>query len=187
MGDVRRFNAIMLVSVKATEERDEREGWLKVSDWLSTVIAGVALLVSVLTAAGTYLQSRRRLRTAELTAYFYWNQARARVDLPDRRIYVGYNLVIWNQGPAPALNVDLEVRRPAGQIVRLASVEDGELPLARIDSAGKYPLQFAPDLDEFFEADNHPIVRRFDIRLRWTDGNGRHEKLVPLRRGQLGR
>jgi hypothetical protein len=98
---------------------------------------------------------------------------------------VGYNLVIWNQGPAPARDVHVEVRLARGEAVRLASLEEDELPLARIDSAGKYPVQFAPDLDEFFEADNHPIVRRFDILLRWTDGNGRHEKLVPLRRGQV--
>jgi hypothetical protein len=39
------------------------------SDWLSTVIAGTALLVSALTAVGAYVQSQRRARTAELTAY----------------------------------------------------------------------------------------------------------------------
>jgi hypothetical protein len=68
------------------------------SEWLSTVIAGIALLLSVLTAVSAYLQNRRRALTAELTAYFHWNQARARVDLPDRRIHVGYNLVICTSG-----------------------------------------------------------------------------------------
>jgi hypothetical protein len=68
-------------------------------------------------------------------------------------------------------------------LIRL-SIEDGELPFARIDSGGKYPVQFAPDLKEFLESDNHRMVRRFDVLLRWTDGNGRHEKVVPLRRGQ---
>jgi hypothetical protein len=155
-----------------------------VSNWLSTAIAGIALVVSVLTAVTALIQGRRGSRTAELTAYFHRNQQKARVDLPDRKIHVGYNLVIWNVGPATALEIDLEIRRPSGEVVGLVSLEEGELPLARIDRGGKYPLQFAPDLIEFFESDNHPIVRRFDVLLRWKDGNGRHEKLVPLRRGQ---
>ena len=106
------------------------------------------------------------------------------MDLPDRKIHVGYNLVIWNQGPANARDVQFEVRRPGGQAVRLVSVEDDELPLARIDRGGKYPIQFAPDLEEFFDFNHHPMIRRFDVLLRWTDDNGQQHKLVPLRRGQ---
>jgi hypothetical protein len=88
------------------------------------------------------------------------------------------------QGPATASNVALEIRRPGGAVVHIASVEAGEFPLARVDSGGRYPVQFAPDLPEFFESDRHPVVRRFDVILRWSDGNGRRESLVPLRRGQ---
>jgi hypothetical protein len=155
------------------------------TDWLSTTIAGIALLVSVLTAAAAFLQNRRRSRTADVTAYFFRNHVEARVDLPDRAIHVRYNLVICNQGPATANNVELEVRRPGrDDAVSLASVEDGEFPLARIDRGGKYPVQFAPNIEEFFDNKRHPLVRRFDVVLRWTDDNGPHEKLVPLRRGQ---
>jgi hypothetical protein len=157
------------------------------SDWLSTGIAGIALLISALTAISAWLRIRRESRGANVTAYFHWNREKSRVDLPDRKIHVGYNLVIWNQGPATALDVDLEVRRPSGEAVRLASLEEDELPLARIDRDGKYPVQFAPDLQEFLQSHERPIVRRFDILLRWTDGNGRHQKLVPLRRGQTDR
>jgi hypothetical protein len=113
-----------------------------------------------------------------------WNREKSRVDLSDRKIHVGYNLVLWNQGPATASDVHLEVRRPKAAAVRLASIDDDEFPLARIDRGGKYPVQFAPDLPQFLDADNHPMVRRFDVLLRWQDGNGQQEKRVPLRRGQ---
>ena len=145
------------------------------SDWISTTIAGVALVVSIWTAAAAYLRSRRGSRTANLTAYFHWNREKSRVDLSDRKIHVGYNLVLWNQGPATASDVHLEVRQPKAAAVRLASIDDDEFPLARIDRGGKYPVQFAPDLPEFLHADNRPMVRRFDVLLRWKDGNGQQE------------
>jgi hypothetical protein len=94
---------------------------VEMSGWVSAGIAGIALLVSVLTALATWLRYRRESRTANLTAYFRWNREVSRVDPPDRRIHVGYNLVIWNQGPATASNIELEVRRPGGEAVRLAS------------------------------------------------------------------
>lgn len=157
------------------------------SGWVSTGIAGIALLVAVLTALASWLRYRKESRTADLTAYFHFNREVSRVDLPEGRIHVAYNLVIWNQGPATASNIDLEVRRPGGAALRLASLEDGEFPLALIDRDGKYPVQFAPDLPEFLKTGNHPVVRRFDVLLRWSDGNGRHLKTVPLRRGQTDR
>jgi hypothetical protein len=154
------------------------------SDWISTTIAGIALVVSVVTAVAAQLRNRRESRTANLTAYFHWNREKSRVDLPTHKIHVGYNLVIWNQGPATASRIDLEIRRPAFGPVHLASIDDDEFPLPRIDRGGKYPVQFAPDLPEFLDADNHRMVRRFDVLLRWEDGNGRQERLIPLRRGQ---
>jgi hypothetical protein len=157
---------------------------VSMSDWITTTVAGVALVVSIWTAAAAYLRSRRESWTANLTAYFHWNREKSRVDLSDRKIHVGYNLVLWNQGPATASDVHLEVRRPKAAAVHLASIDDDEFPLARIDRGGKYPVQFAPDLPEFLDADNHPMVRLFDVLLRWKDGNGQQEKLVPLRRGQ---
>jgi hypothetical protein len=59
------------------------------------------------------------------------------------------------------------VARPYG-----SQVEVDELPLALIDRDGQYPVQFAPDLPEFLESGNHPVVRRFDVQLQWSDGNG---------------
>jgi hypothetical protein len=147
-------------------------------------IAGVALVVSIWTAFVAYLRRRRESRTANVTAYFRWTREKSRVDLPDRKIHVGCNLIVWNQGPATALDVQLEVHRPKAAAVRLAGIDDDEFPLARIDSGSKYPVQFAPDLPEFLDADNHAMIRRFDVVLRWVDGNGQQEKLVPLRRGQ---
>lgn len=157
------------------------------ADWVNTIIAGAALAVSVVTAGISFLRNRRHSRTANVTAYFHWNQEKSRVDLPDRTIKVGYNLVIWNQGPATARDLDIEVRRPnGGAPVRLASVEEGEFPLSRLDSGVRYPLQFAPDMPEFYEYSKYPTPRRFDLIIRWTDDNGRHERLIPLRRGKTG-
>jgi hypothetical protein len=154
------------------------------SDWITTTLAGIALVVSIWTAVVAHLRHRRESRTASLTAYFHWNREKSRVDLPDHRIHVGYNLIVWNQGPATACNVQLEVGLPGAGPERLIGVDHDEFPLARIDRGGKYPVQFAPDLPEFLDAERHPMVRRFDVLLRWTDGNGQQEKVVPLRRGQ---
>lgn len=155
------------------------------SSWLGVIIAGLALAISGITFVMTHQDQRRESQTARLTAYFHWNREKSRVDLPDRTIHVGYNLVVWNQGPAAARHIHLEVRRPGGEPVRLASVDADEFPLSLIDRDGRYPVQFAPDLEAFFNSKDHPMIRRFEIRLRWTDGRGEREKIVPLRRGQL--
>ena len=95
----------------------------------------MALVVSIATAASAYFHPRRESRAANLTAYFYWNRELSRVDLPDgQSIGVGYNLVVWNQGPATAQDVRVEVLAPSGDAVELATVETGEFPLRRIDA-----------------------------------------------------
>lgn len=155
-----------------------------VAAWFSNVIAGVALVVSVLTAVAALAARRRDQRTASLTAYFHWNQQLARTNPKDPSVGAGYNLVIWNQGPASATDVELTVHTPEGELVELATVEQGEFPLRRIDNAGRYPVQFAPASAEHCNSDER-IVRRFHVRLTWTDGNGRHRHELPLRRGQV--
>ena len=114
---------------------------------------------------------RRESRAANLTAYFYWNRELSRVDLPDgQSIGVGYNLVVWNQGPATAQDVRVEVLAPSGDAVELATVETGEFPLRRIDATGRYPIQFAPVSAQLRSGDKLPVIRRFDVRLTWVDG-----------------
>jgi hypothetical protein len=78
----------------------------------------------------------------------------------------------------------MEVRTPSGDTVELAAVEDDEFPLRRLDAGGRYPIQFAPVSPDFRSGDERRVVRRFDLQLGWTDGNGKHEHIVPLRRGQ---
>lgn len=155
------------------------------ANWLATAIAALALVVSMATAIETYLYRRRQLHGAQVTAYFHWNQELSRVDLPNgETIRVGYNLVLWNQGPATARDVRVEVRTPSGDAVQLAALEANEFPLRRLDAGGRYPIQFAPVSADFRSGDKRPVVRRFDVLLAWADGNGRHEHVVPLRRGQ---
>jgi hypothetical protein len=41
-----------------------------------------------------------------VTPYFHWNRELSRVDLADGQTFgAGYNLVIWNQGPATTYEV----------------------------------------------------------------------------------
>jgi hypothetical protein len=156
-----------------------------VADWIAIIIAGIALLVSVMTAADAYLHRRRESRSANLTAYFHWNRELSRVDLANGHTFgVGYNLVIWNQGPATAHEISAIIHTPDGEVVELATMETGEFPLRRIDATGRYPIQFAPTSQRFRSGDDRPVVRRFTVKLSWRDGNGHHEHLIPLRRGQ---
>jgi hypothetical protein len=125
------------------------------------------------------------MRTANVTAYFHWNRELSRVDLDGgETVRVGYNLVIWNQGPATAHEVTATVRAPNGDDVDLSTVEENEFPLPRLDATGRYPIQFAPALSQFRSGDQRRVVRRFNVHLSWRDGNGHHQHLIPLRRGQ---
>jgi hypothetical protein len=76
------------------------------------------------------------------------------------------------------------VYSPNGEDVDLATVDADEFPLARLDATGRYPIQFAPTPAEFRSGDKRPVVRRFNVHLSWRDGNGNHQHVVPLRRGQ---
>jgi hypothetical protein len=155
------------------------------TDWFAIIVAAIALLVSVATAVEAYIHRRRETRTANVTAYFHWNRELSRVDLADGKSFgVGYNLVIWNQGPASAHEVTATVVTPDGDDVDLATVEAEEFPLPRLDATGRYPIQFAPTSSRFRSADNRPVLRRFNVHLSWRDGNGHHQHMIPLRRGQ---
>lgn len=97
---------------------------MQTSDWISTAIAGVALVVSIWTAVAAYVRNRREARTANLGVYFHWNREKSRVDLPNGKIHVGYNLIIWNQGPATAFEVNLRSggREPARYAFRASTM-----------------------------------------------------------------
>jgi hypothetical protein len=151
-----------------------------VATWLGLAVAVAALLVSALTAYVAYRHRREDVRTARVTAYFHWNAVFAKVSLGEGQepVQVGYNLVVWNQGPASALRVGLVIMDTDGRVVDLAGVDDDEFPLDRLDGGGRYPVQFAAR-DKRYRG-----VRRYRAKLTWTDGNGQHEHVVPLRKGQ---
>ncbi|MFC8221760.1 hypothetical protein ACFUTY_26745 [Streptomyces sp. NPDC057362] len=149
------------------------------TEWFSMVIALCALGLSAVTA---YIQHRTRKKeifTARVTAYFHRTSEFAKVRLPDGTLrQAGYHLVIWNQGPATADSVELLVKDPAGDTVALADCSDNEFPLARLDVSGRYPIPWLPTTDK------HRGARRFTVVLRWQDRNGKHERVLPLRRGE---
>ncbi|MFE1318447.1 hypothetical protein [Kitasatospora phosalacinea] len=147
--------------------------------WLGTVIALAALALSAATAYQQHRSRRRDGRAAEVTAYFHRAAEFARVKLPDGTVReAGYHLVAWNRGPAPATAVELELAAADGESVQLADLGADEFPLSRIDRDGRYPLPWLP------VGDGHRGERRFTVRLRWQDGNGPQERLLPLRKGQ---
>lgn len=149
------------------------------SEWISTVIALCALGVSAVTAYAQHRSRKQEILAARVTAYFHRTSEFAKVKLPDGTLrQAGYHLVIWNHGPASAENVELEVKDTEGGAVTLADCLDGEFPLERIDASGRYPIPWLP------VADTHRGARRFSVVLRWRDGIGRQERVLPIRRGE---
>ncbi|MBB4714562.1 hypothetical protein [Streptomyces luteogriseus] len=149
------------------------------TEWISTIIALCALGLSSVTAFAQHHNRKKEILAARVTAYFHRTSAFAKIRLPDGTLrQAGYHLVIWNQGPASAEHVEVEVRDPEGVTVTLADCLDGEFPLERLDVSGRYPIPWLPT------ADMHRGARRFIVVLRWRDGNGRHERVLPIRRGE---
>ncbi len=149
------------------------------SAWVSAVFAGLAVVVAIWT---WYAQRRERTaaeRRARVTVSFHWLPVRAKVQVRDgRTLEAGYHIVLVNRGPAPARDVNLRLSNSAGQELELLDVAPDEMPLAVLDVDGRYPI---PWLYEPFSRHS----RRFVATLSWTDSEGRHERMVPLRRGQV--
>ena len=143
------------------------------------MIAGLALVFSLATWLVQHRQRRSAERRADVTVFFHWLTSMARVVARDgRNLSAGYHLVLKNNGPAAARDVSITVRDTQGQVLRLVDVDPGELPLAVLDVNGRYPIPF---LYEPFT--RH--ARRFEASVSWTDDDGHHERVIPLRRGQL--
>lgn len=149
------------------------------SAWISAVFAGLAVAVAAWT---WYTQWRDRVTTerrARVTVSFHWLAARAKVQVSGgRTLEAGYHIVLANDGPAPARDVQLKLFDSSGQSLELLDLGPKELPLALLDVDGRYPI---PWLYEPFS--RH--ARRFVANLSWDDAAGHHERTVPLRRGQL--
>ena len=149
------------------------------SDWLGVLIAGLAFALSGTT---WFTQHRRQVlaeRRADVTVSFHWLTSKAQVTLPGRDpLTAGYHLVLANRGPAAARSLSLELRDSTSHELTLLDLEPDELPLRVLDANSQYPIPF---LYEPFT--RH--ARRFEATLTWTDGQGGHERVIPLRRGQL--
>ncbi|MET7620004.1 hypothetical protein [Streptomyces sp. NPDC005408] len=149
------------------------------SEWIGTVIAVCALALSAVTAYTQHRSRKNEILAARVTVYFHRTSDFAKVKLPDGTLrQAGYHLVIWNHGPASAEDVEFEVHDIEGGTVALADCLDNEFPLKRLDVAGRYPIPWLP------VADAHRGARRFTVRLRWRDGNGGQERVLPVRRGE---
>jgi hypothetical protein len=150
-----------------------------VIDWLGALFAGAALVLSALVAHDSYRSRGRASRTANVTAYFHRVSEFARVVATDGTSWrAGYHLVVWNQGPSAATGIRVDIRDAKGDPVPLADFAPDELPLPRLDPAGRYPIPWLPTGEE------QRAQRRFEVTVTWSDGNGTHEHVVPLRRGQ---
>lgn len=137
----------------------------------------VAVLAFVLSGYVAWVQLRER-RRANLTAYFHRTREYAQVRLADETIVkAGYHVVLWNQGPAVAHDIEAEFRDIHGRALTLLDSADGEFPLKRLDSAVRYPIPWVvtPRVEG---------MRRATAVLRWRDGSGSHSAEIPLRRGE---
>lgn len=149
------------------------------------VISGSALLVSIITAVWVGFGARRAAKRADVTAYFHWLTATARIRLPDgSEMNTGYHLVLRNRGPANAREVTVKVAQPDGGELQLVSIDPNELPLSILDAGSRYPIPFvlAGGVHE-----GRSGYRRFVVTLTWRDDRRQiNTKRIPLRRGQTG-
>jgi hypothetical protein len=146
-------------------------------NWASVIVSVFALAVSGLTA---YLSWRWRVidqRRADLTAYFHRNSETAKVTLkPGDLRLVGYNLVLWNRGPAPARTINFHIYRGDGAELSILGIEDNEFPLPILSSNARYPIPWILSKRE--------LGRRFRCDISWIDGSGAQFVSLPLRRGE---
>jgi hypothetical protein len=146
------------------------------SDWVTSAIALAAFAVSALTAYATWRWRVIDRRGAGMTVYFHRNSEMAKVHVGEETIPVGYNLVLWNRGPGVAREISAAAYNAEGVLLQLVDVEDHEFPLSVLEAGARYPI---PWLLERKEQGRH-----FRCTVAWTDGNGRHEATLPLRRGE---
>jgi len=149
------------------------------SDWIGVAIAGLALLLS----GYTWFAQRRRQtladRRADVTVALHWLPVRAKVSIAGKGEYeAGYHLVVTNRGPSAARDVDVLLIDSNGRSLTLLDLDPGELPLTVLDADGRYPI---PWVYEPFTRHE----RRFEATVSWRDDAGKHQRRVPLRRGQL--
>ncbi|MBE1551855.1 hypothetical protein GGC64_005942 [Mycobacterium sp. OAS707] len=153
---------------------------------MQNIIAFAALLVSLVTAAATWWMSRVKAKRAHVSAEFHWLREYAYITLPSgEESRVGYHLVLTNDGPHCATNVNVKVY-PGGRAsdwkeLVLTDVTPDELPLSVLDSGGRYPIPWALGKDGM-ECRN---MRRFEIELEWYDGHGKQTRRIPLRKGNF--
>lgn len=148
-------------------------------------LSGLAILVSAGTAVSVALGARRAAKRAQVTAYFHWLTASARVTLPSGGYtQTGYHLVLRNRGPADAREVTVSVAGTDGAKLPLIAVGRDEFPLSVLDSGGRYPIPFALAGDVHEGPSGY---RRFMVTLTWRDGRRKLNcRRIPLRRGQTG-
>jgi hypothetical protein len=147
----------------------------------------VSLLVSVVAAgisgATVYLTVRWRThdrRVALVNSYFHRNDSFAQLRNPDGSVRkVGYQLVVWNRGPAVAEAVDILVETIDGTPVTVCSLLPGELPVPRLEAEARYPIPWV------LADENQRDIRLFRVQLKWTDGAGAQMRTLQLRRGQV--
>lgn len=150
-------------------------------DWASTmtaVAAALSLFLSITVAVSQHRFQTRSNKTASVTAYFHRTKDWTHVTLNDgTEAKAGYHLVLWNQGPASAEDLELLVCDGRGTHLTLVDSPAEEFPLKRLDAGGRYPIPWIVE-------PRRPGIRRVIATLRWQDGRGPQERQIPLRRGE---
>jgi len=149
---------------------------MSVSDLMSNGIALAALGISGATAGLTWRWRIADRGGADMTVYFHRNSEMAKVRIGDEVRLVGYNVVLWNQGPAAATAVAFKAFNDRGDPLCLVDLDEEELPLSRLEAGARYPVPWLLATEEH--------GRHFRCSLAWEDHNGRHSIVLPLRRGE---
>ena len=142
---------------------------------LSALIAGAALMVSIVVAYQSYRWRVIDGHRAEVTAYFHRNREFARVRVEGDEVRSGYSLVLWNRGPAEACRVNARFTDADGMPLRLVALVPDEFPITRLPSAARYPTPWIVEPQS---------PRMVWCELTWVDKNGDQRMRLPLRRGE---
>ena len=143
------------------------------------MISTTAVLISGVSAFLTWRWRTSERRKANVVAYFHRNSEYARVTTSSgEEALAGYNLVVWNKGPAEATDVALKIVLPDGESATLVSTDEGEFPIERLPADARYPIPWLLDNRA------HQRARRVFCDVKWHDESGTHLRTYPVRRGQ---
>lgn len=130
-----------------------------------------------MTAALTWQWRVRDIGRAEMTVYFHRNSEMAKVVVGGEVRLAGYNVVLWNQGPAAAAEVSFRA------FLTVAAIRCTWWTLTKMSYRSRgWRLELAIPSPGCWRPRSLDAI--FNARCPGADRNGRHSIMLPLRRGE---